>query len=45
MDYLSRLGSDQLFNQKALINHFLTLFEEGPIKFAPTYKIGTFGLI
>ena len=45
MDYLSRLGSDQLVNQKALINHFLTLFEEGPITFPPTYKIGIFQLI
>jgi hypothetical protein len=40
MKYTGMLCSDQLRNEVQLKDNFLSRFEEGPITFPPTYKIG-----
>lgn len=40
--YSEMIGKDQLTNQKELQMKFLQMFEEGPITFPPTYKIGNY---
>jgi endonuclease/exonuclease/phosphatase family metal-dependent hydrolase len=41
MGYRSFLDREQLNSQRELKRDFLVRFEEGPISFSPTYKIGT----
>lgn len=45
VNYRELLMKDQLRRQKALKDTFLTEYEEGPITFPPTYKLGTVSLI
>jgi len=44
LNYSSLLDRDQLYLQKELRKGFLERFEEGAIRFPPTYKIGNFVL-
>lgn len=41
MKYLDLIERDQLNRQKTLKQNFLLQFEENPISFPPTYKLGT----
>ena len=40
MKYSKLLAKDQLLNQQLLKEQFLPYFKEGPINFAPSYKLG-----
>jgi len=41
LKYREMLEREQLQGQKELRRDFLLRFEEGPIDFSPTYKMGT----